>query len=140
MDKGDVLMILWRDEMCIGVTAIDDDHKELFNIINEFDTCTTRKSAEATAKKLFGYTQSHFKREEDLQSEYMYPLRNQQKEQHAKIINDLKVLIRDAFINTNQTDAEVIASLSNLMRDWIVDHVIQSDMKMRTFFKSSNID
>ena len=133
-------MIVWREEMSIGVTAIDDDHKALFNIINEFDTSSSRKAAEATAKKLFAYTNSHFKREEELQSEYRYPLHQQQKNEHAKIIGDLKSLIRNAFIDTKHTDEEIIANLSELMRDWIVNHVIQSDMKMRAFFKSSNID
>ena len=133
-------MIVWRDEMCIGVSAIDDDHKQLFNIINEFEASKTRKAAESTAKKLFAYTQSHFKREEDLQSEYLYPLRHDQKHDHSVIIKELRALIKHAFIDTKQSDADVIANLSTLMHQWIVGHVIQSDMKMRPFFKASGID
>ena len=133
-------MIIWRDEMCVGIASIDDDHKNLFNIINEFEQSKTRSAAEATAKKLYTYTQSHFKREEDLQSEYLYPLRHEQKHDHATILKDLRALIKSAFIDAQQKDDEVIAKLSQLMHQWIMGHVIQSDMKMRVFFKSSNIN
>ena len=132
-------MIVWREEMCVGIASVDDDHKKLIEIINEFETSKSRKAAELTAKRLFAYTNTHFKREEDLQSEYLYPLRHEQKAQHATIVRDLRLLIRSAFIDTKRSDADVIANLSELMREWIVDHVIQSDMKMKQFFKSSGI-
>ena len=129
-------MIVWRNEMSIGVKVIDEDHKELFRIINEFEDCKTRKSAETVAKKLFSYTNSHFRREEELQIEYQYPLRDQQKEDHESIINDLRALIKSAFIDAKHTDEEIIANLSDLAHQWIVGHVIKSDMKMKSFFKT----
>ena len=58
-------MIEWRVEMAVGVPSIDEDHKVLINIINEFECCQTLVCAEKTAKKLFNYTKSHFKREEN---------------------------------------------------------------------------
>ena len=130
-------MIQWREEMEIGVTSIDDDHKKLFEIINQFDTCKNRKAAELTSKRLFSYTSTHFAREEEIQSEYRYPLRYEQKQEHERILKELRQLIRTAFIDNAQSDEQVIAGLSDLMRKWIMDHVMHSDMKMKPFFKTN---
>ena len=128
-------MIEWREDMAVGVPTIDDDHKALFGIINEFEMCQSRSCAERAAKKLFNYTRSHFQREETIQECFHYPEIKQQKAEHAKISVDLEQIIKTSFIKKEHTDAEVIAEVTQLMRVWIVDHVIKHDLKMRSFFK-----
>jgi len=128
-------MIVWREEMSIGVDGIDDDHKALFDIINEFDGCNSLKIAEQTAKKLFIYTQSHFKREEELQNVFRYPHRHDHQAEHSRILKELKKLIKSSFIDQTLRDDQIILTLTNLMRDWIVGHVLTHDVKMRQFFQ-----
>jgi len=128
-------MIVWREEMSIGVVAIDDDHKALIDIINEFEDSKTRLKAEVSAKKLFTYTQSHFRREEELQDAFRYPHRHDQKHDHGLIIKDLRGIIKSAFVDKTLSDDGLIASLSKLMHDWIIGHVLTHDMKMKHFFQ-----
>jgi hemerythrin len=112
-------MIEWREEMAVGVPTIDDDHKALIGIINEFEMCQSRSCAERAAKKLFNYTRSHFQREETIQECFHYPEIKQQKAEHAKISVDLEQIIKTSFINKEHTDSEVIAEVTQLMRVWI---------------------
>lgn len=131
-------MIAWREEMSIGVKAIDDDHRYLISIINEFDACQNRQNAEKTCKRLFTYAQTHFQREEALQDEFDYPHASAHKQAHAGIVERLRGIIRSSFISGDGTvsDEALIADLSALLRDWVVDHVMRDDLDMRPFFRS----
>jgi hemerythrin-like metal-binding protein len=133
-------MIVWRAEMSVGVGILDDDHKALFAIINEFDTCQTRQCAETAARKLFLYTRSHFRREEAIQEQFRYPLRHEQKNDHRQIIDQLTAVIRGAFVQGGRADAEVISDISALLRRWVIGHVLREDRKMRQFFASKQRD
>ena len=129
-------MIVWRDEMSVGFPSIDEDHQKLFSIINEFELTKTLAAAETCAKRLFTYTELHFRAEENIQDEYGYPLREQQKEEHKQIINDLRKLVRQSFIEKNVNENVVIEKLSEMLRGWILGHVLQCDLKMKPFFRT----
>ena len=61
-------MIEWNDGLNIGVTSLDDDHKELLHIINNLseaiDTNETKDVLENIFNELQNRTQDHFSREE----------------------------------------------------------------------------
>lgn len=132
-------MISWRDEMSVGVAAIDDDHKALISTINEFEACRTHKCAETVCKKLYGYSQTHFQREEAIQEAFRYSDLKSHKDEHALILKRLRVIIRTSFIEqySDIDDLALIGSLTGLMRDWVIGHVLQSDLAMRDFYKSA---
>ena len=129
-------MIIWRNQMSVGVPAIDEDHKGLFLLVNKLELCQSWEYAENIAKKLYAYTQSHFKREEKIQEQFNFPLFNEQRDEHRKIINDLSSVIKTHFLYKSPSTAvnDVIANLIPLLRDWLLGHVLVHDMKMRDFF------
>lgn len=130
------MAILWRDAMSVGNTVIDGDHKVLFAIINEFEAAPDFAHAEQAAKKLYKYTHEHFRREETLQQLMRYPEAAAHAEEHARILAALTDLIRTHFLNKPEGDessAQAIARLTELMRKWIVDHVMHTDRKMKPF-------
>lgn len=127
--------IVWRDAMAIGFNTIDDDHKQLFTTINEFEACPDFVHAEQAAKKLFKYTQEHFHREENLQRSVRYPFAPEHKDEHDRILAHLKEVIRTHFLGRRSAEEErqAIEKLSGLMRDWIIDHVLKTDIKMKPY-------
>ena len=131
-------MIVWREEMSIGIAALDNDHRRLISIVNDFQACQTMQNAELTCKKLYTYAKNHFAREEQIQEDLGYSMHQAHKFEHAKILEKLRSIIRTAFLNNAQTpDPErVIASLSDLLHDWIVNHVMHRDMDMRTMVRN----
>lgn len=127
--------ILWRDAMSVGQQTIDDDHKVLFAIINEFEASPDFAHAEQAAKKLYKYTHEHFRREESLQQLMRYPDADVHRQEHARILAALTDLIKNHFLQKDAaTDqAAAIPRLTDLMRRWIVDHVMTTDLKMKPF-------
>jgi hemerythrin len=130
-------MIEWRVEMAVGVPSIDEDHKVLISIINEFECCQTLTCAENTAKKLFNYTKSHFKREEMLLESFHYTGADTHHRGHDHITNKLKSIINGAFIKRDRPDDIIISEITELMRTWVLNHVIGHDLKMKPFFKKA---
>lgn len=127
--------IIWRDAMSVGQPTIDEDHKILFAIINDFEASPDFAHAEQAARKLYKYTQEHFRREEALQQMMRYPDADAHRAEHARILDALTEVIRSHFLNKDsQTDhAEAIARLTGLMRNWIVDHVMTTDRKLKPY-------
>lgn len=127
--------IIWRDAMSVGQPAIDDDHKILFAIINEFEASPDFANAEQAAKKLYRYTQEHFRREEALQQLMRYPDADAHRHEHQRILDALTQVIKGHFLQKDAATqpAAAIARLTELMRSWIVDHVMTTDRKMTPF-------
>lgn len=112
---------------------------------------------------LVGYTKTHFDHEETIQRKIRYPQFEEHKLEHKKIMRNLyaiKIKL-DRVLGTDQvekesdnfeevTDSELNMLLSDdendnsvtehdlepliaLIRSWIIDHVIGSDMKMKSY-------
>ncbi len=124
-------MIIWRDTMNVGAATVDNDRRELIAIINEFENGGDPDLAEATAKKLYALTQEGFRREEKLQEESRFPGSNRHRNEHALIRDKLEALIRGGFAGQDRGRAERVAQLRDLMRDWVIGHVLRSDMEMK---------
>lgn len=127
--------ILWRDAMSVGNGTLDSDHKVLFAIINEFEASPNFAKAETAAKKLYKYTQEHFRREESLQQMMRYPEADTHRDEHARILDALTTMIKTHFLQKtgDEDPTQAIAGLTELMRRWIVDHVMTTDRKMKPF-------
>jgi hemerythrin len=132
-------MVAWRDEMSVGISAIDDDHKMLFSIVEEFDHCRTRQCAERVCRKLYAYCQRHFRREEEIQAAMLYSNRQRHAEEHAVILKRLTTLIKTSFISAEgrADDNALIINLGELMRDWVMGHVLHSDLAMKGFYQAA---
>ncbi len=80
----------WKDEYSVGVKSIDDDHKKLLNLINNFQTAVRYRTGKAFEKEsldeVIAYTKYHFDREEKMMQEAGYPDIEAHKEIHRAMI------------------------------------------------------
>jgi len=124
----------WREPMRIGHAIIDADHKHLIDIINRFEASPDLAHAEKAARDLFQHAHNHFGREEQIQKASAYPLCTLHRIEHEELLNKLKTLIRHHFIECTPTDVEtVVAEMRDLIREWFVDHVLYTDLKMKPY-------
>ncbi len=121
----------------IGIDAIDDQHKELFERIGQFydsiDKGLTAPQVNEIMDYLADYANTHFATEEGYMSQYDYPEYRQHKELHQVFISDLytiqKRLSQDGF--SSLLGAELEGSLYH----WLVEHVSQVDKKLADYLK-----
>jgi len=136
---GDTLrMIIWREKMSIdGDGVIDQDHKHLIDIINRFERMASdgldRNEATEILYALKFYTETHFGREEQLQNMINYPDVRDHHEEHRELIKALD----DVIVHLKESQDEVLAQVhhetAELLHDWLVGHILHSDLKMRPY-------
>ncbi len=123
--------------MNVGNNKIDDDHKNLVQIINSIEEMlTSTKNKEEISKllnQLAVYTKEHFTREERIMREIGYPRYFQHFKEHHKLRSQLED-IKDKIMSELQ-EPDTYDDLIELLRHWLLDHVIKEDLLMRPHFK-----
>jgi hemerythrin len=135
------MLIVWRDQMSVDGGLIDQDHRVLIGIINEFGSTAASAAAiptlEGILAKLERYTQIHFEREEKLQRAIVYPFHEAHRRAHGDLIRQLtevrEELKAKAATPTTEDIAGVHARMGEFLHHWLVDHIIQADLRMKPF-------
>ena len=132
------MTINWRKEMAVDESVIDEDHKLLIEIVNTFEAAIDRKLAPETVdqglKLLKHYTVEHFRREEELQRSVQYPFYDAHAREHRDVIKKLDGIIAHRRSAASRADiVDVAREILALLKDWLVNHIIQSDLRMRPY-------
>lgn len=149
------MSIQWRDEMSIDEGVIDHDHQILIEIINEF--CAAKVDHEELPRleriliKLERYASTHFNREEGLQRVVQYAYLDAHHHEHADLIRRLANIRSElgalhaglerqspeaAQVPTGAPATEAArahAEVAQFLHHWLVDHIIQSDLRMKPY-------
>jgi len=120
-------VITWKPEYEIGIQEIDEQHKKLVALINNFYTTLVRKgSNEEVAQVIFeviDYTKVHFAIEECLLRMFEYEDYENHKKGHDVFVE--RVLAIDKRFRGG--DASVSMELFSLLRDWLIQHIQEKD-------------
>jgi len=130
--KGNVHME-WDSKYELGEPTIDAQHQELFSLLRKLKKATQKGGDPVvfanTLKALVNYTKWHFTEEEQFQETIGYPLREEHKLYHQKLIDQLKNILIE--LRNGQKVKEV--SLLRFLNEWISRHVLQEDMKIKKY-------
>lgn len=125
----------WKNEYNVGVKSFNDDHKRLFGYLNELHSGLSAgfkvSEMQYIVKGLVEYTQTHFKREEKLMMKYNYPEFEKHKEEHDNLLKEVGEFNED-FIAGKKSFS---FALLEFLHDWVSNHILQTDMKYKEFFK-----
>ena len=130
--------IKWTEDLATGVNEIDDQHKELFKIINELlNACNTGKGREMIDKVILflsDYVIHHFGTEERLMTRYNYPQFQSHKSQHQYFLKGYSDLKRELEISEERLIA--IIGTNQLLSDWLINHIGKVDKALGEFLKT----
>jgi hemerythrin len=122
----------WDDGMKIGYPEIDEQHKGLFDFMNEFFAPCAAGAEHEEIEKIIDYlekySQNHFTDEERIQVENNYPGYSQHKRYHE----EFKIVVRGlrADLERMGPTPELIAQIEMAVGSWLVDHIQTEDMKI----------
>ncbi len=121
---------VWKNEYSVAVKEIDDQHKQLFNIINTlYDSIKTNnieKMRSGILTKLIRYTSYHFQTEEKYMEKINYKGITEHKKIHQDFINDLEKYVEEIF----EGKPGLTITLLVFLQDWLVNHIIKEDKKI----------
>ena len=132
--------INWKDEFSVGVKEMDDQHKKLLAMINkliiEQKTLTDPKTIADLLTEMTDYAQVHFRAEEYLMAEYGYEQKTLQEKQHQAFID--KTI---SFCSASDIGPNILSTaLLDYLGTWLVEHILQEDMKYKEFFRSKGLN
>ena len=134
--------IVWKQQMATGNTIIDDEHKLLICLINSVEIALKAENhgnmIRFLIKELHLYTRNHFTQEEKIMMQYKYKDYVAHKMQHQKILDDLKALEDklETISNNEESFSQIEDNIADLLRSWIIDHVITTDLKLKPLFET----
>lgn len=135
------MTLMWRKQLEIGDETIDVDHKYLICMINTVEltmrTAEHRDLLPATLEQLVEYTHQHFRREEAIMLRINYPRYQHHKEQHQLLIQELEdIQQRIKARGEGDFSAEECATLAQLFRHWLLEHLVKEDMLMKPYLSA----
>lgn len=127
-------MIHWNEAYETGVKDIDDQHKELFNYIDQLEVCIRDEVFEgAQIEIILNFLQmfcsTHFCLEEGCMRQRACPVQEKNKKAHEKFLAYFKDF-RKAYDRSDQK-AKLIRDLHQVLLKWLVQHIIRIDMHVK---------
>jgi hemerythrin-like metal-binding protein len=111
----------------VGVSAIDSQHKVLFDIINELHAAMIKGQAQGLTgpllRKLLDYTRTHFTAEEAMLSTSRYPGLADHKIKHVGLLKQ----VEDYANRFDKGEITLNLHLLNFLRDWLTNHIQKVD-------------
>jgi hemerythrin len=129
----------WSDDLSVGIEEIDDQHKELVDLVNEMHEAIHQRRGRDVVRrvlaKLADYTRIHFAVEESLMRILGYPDYETHKEQHEQLIRHMTAL-------QNKVDSGKTAigfELMHFLKVWLTKHIMESDREYGEFFIQAGV-
>lgn len=128
----------WSDDLSVGVSEIDSQHKELINRVNNLLEAMKEGKAKAhlgqVLQFLEDYVVTHFGTEEKYMTKYGYPSFDQHKSQHVAFVQDFSGLKKE--FESDGASSALVIRLQRQVCDWLVSHITKTDKSLGAFLKT----
>lgn len=119
--------IKWKDEYSVGIRHIDNDHKKLIDLLNQFTIAYEHNVSESfeteALQQLIDYTKYHFKREEKLMQKHDYPDFEAHQAKHQEMINQV-----NSFVELyNEKGHDAFKDVCEFLTAWLINHINGTD-------------
>ncbi len=119
----------WLPDYSVRIQAIDDQHRELVNILNRLFIAVSRREGDSVVAgildSLMSYTQTHFALEESLMRQAKYKDLEPHIAEHRLLIAKLDTLTKKYLLEEKPIYFEMLSFL----KSWLREHIQGVDMK-----------
>jgi len=126
--------IEWSESMSVGIPLIDQDHKIIVSLINQFHQNISAEADQkvlgSTLNTLIDYTLFHFSREEQLMKACKYPSFKAHKSQHEDLAQQVTDIAQRFFEKKQDVIKE---ELLEFLKSWLINHILKQDMGYRPY-------
>lgn len=129
----------WNESLSVNINSIDDQHKLLFDMINDFYDDLGKVSPKELISdlivKMKNYTESHFGHEEKYFIQYNYPDYESHIKEHREFIAKISEIEKKIISGKMVMTMEV----TGFLRDWLKNHIQVCDQKYSDFLISRGV-
>jgi hemerythrin len=121
-------VIVWSEQLSVGIESIDEQHKVLIGMINSLNTAMAQGEANMMIGDILmgltAYTRHHFSYEEELFGQYEYPNSIEHKRQHSELIEQISAL-KDQF--ELDLSGSIGLEIMQFLKNWLTNHIMKTD-------------
>ena len=123
----------WNKTLSVGDEHIDNDHKELFELVNELQTADmSRDFLSGIIDRLDNYAREHFSYEEGYMRAANYPDLEPHIQAH-KMFSEWIASVKKTYTRAPESPFVIGEQVNEFVSHWLVEHIIHMDMKYRDF-------
>lgn len=132
--------ITWTEDFSVGVERLDEQHRHLVRMINQLiakpHTTTRSETVSDLLTGMTKYAQEHFATEEDLMRQHNYPHLEEQISKHRAFRKKTV-----DFCSATMLDVVVVPeAMLRYLREWLVEHILKTDMAYKPFFRGHGLE
>jgi hemerythrin len=131
--------VAWNSRYSTGIHIIDEQHQELFQIVNRLRRlvleAADRLEIEALLQDLVACSERHFASEEAHMAKLGYPDLAQHLAEHASMLTSLQELL----VRFRESDQAMAMMVPTFMEGWLRHHISDGDFGFVTFMKARNL-
>ena len=129
----------WKEKYSVGVQSIDNQHKEIFRLLDKlFEALKSGQAAQTTIRiiaELENYAVIHFHKEKFFFRQFNYTGSAEHLQEHKQFIEKVASIKADAKSGKLASSFELI----NFLKTWIDHHILVVDMKYRECFHKNGL-
>jgi hemerythrin len=129
----------WSDSLSVQVPAMDEQHKKLFNLINQLHDAMARREGNTVIKPILtaltDYTRTHFTSEEVFLTSIKYPDLHKQKAEHVIFVQKLM----DMQLKAEKSQVGLTIEIMDFLKDWLKNHIMIEDKKYAAAIAKANV-
>lgn len=126
--------IEWSDDLLLHARQEDDDHREMFALMNQIFSAA-RLGADLVTQAVADlclFTREHFAREQHRMEQTGYPNREAHRYEHEYLIFQLDALIERLMVSGPDHVAD---ELVDLLKRWLCDHILTCDAAFADYLR-----
>ena len=134
-------LIHWTPAMSVGMTELDDDHKQLIKVINQLaESARDQMRSDLVRQCLMAlrrYAERHFAREEKVLIACDFPGLDVQRSEHRDFIERVREVTKQFDAEPEGASSVVGEELLSFLKTWLSHHILIEDMAYRPFVENS---
>jgi hemerythrin len=132
-------LFAWTQQMSVGMAQIDKEHQGLFDIINQLHTAMLggrgNEALRPVLAHLVEYTKFHFGHEVELLRMHGYP----GLADHLKLHEMFRAKVGELDAQVKAGTLALSVSVLDFLRDWLVNHIVGTDMQYKDFMSTKGV-
>lgn len=135
-------LLVWDERLELGVKLIDDQHRQLFEKIDELLVGSRRagekkETIDGFMAYLGAYIETHFRTEEGWMLDSAYPEYLAHKVAHDIFRAEISILMKDYEVR--RFDSTLIDRVCETATGWLSKHIYQHDFAMAKWFREAGV-
>jgi len=129
----------WTEKLSVGIDIIDEQHKVLFQIINDLHDAMKAGQSKLVIKdvlaRLIDYTNFHFSMEETLMEQYGYMESPAHKKMHKDLVADVMTL----QLKFERSQRAMGVQVLTFLKVWLNEHILKTDKTFGIYLRQSGM-